>query len=204
MYVCRVNDLFDNVVFSEWVKVKVLDIDKSGTHRSPLATVHPAWYLCCVAAMFDSSEPAVVRLALRLAGRSAHRCQPRTANSPARRKHHPPVCCVWHSRPALSVVQEWAGAATRDRRHTTGKQRLVTYLSAKSECLHSHWYQTERDNYYPHTGRVCLSDIWEQCTYDQKAVAYSHREGGSWIANLIWSIFPTCFDHIAQPDLILS
>lgn len=29
-YVCRVNDHFHNYVFSEWVKVKVLDIDKSG------------------------------------------------------------------------------------------------------------------------------------------------------------------------------
>ncbi|XP_047453402.1 mucosa-associated lymphoid tissue lymphoma translocation protein 1 [Mugil cephalus] len=30
LYVCRVNDQFFNCVFSEWVKVKVLDIDKSG------------------------------------------------------------------------------------------------------------------------------------------------------------------------------
>ncbi|KAM7414558.1 hypothetical protein PAMA_019394 [Pampus argenteus] len=30
LYVCRVNDSFCNCVFSEWVKVKVLDIDKSG------------------------------------------------------------------------------------------------------------------------------------------------------------------------------
>ncbi|XP_035521539.1 mucosa-associated lymphoid tissue lymphoma translocation protein 1 [Morone saxatilis] len=30
LYVCRVNDQFCNCVFSEWVKVKVLDIDKSG------------------------------------------------------------------------------------------------------------------------------------------------------------------------------
>ncbi|XP_070827870.1 mucosa-associated lymphoid tissue lymphoma translocation protein 1 [Chaetodon trifascialis] len=30
LYVCRVNDHFYNCVFSEWVKVKVLDIDKSG------------------------------------------------------------------------------------------------------------------------------------------------------------------------------
>uniref|UniRef100_M3ZL95 Mucosa-associated lymphoid tissue lymphoma translocation protein 1-like n=1 Tax=Xiphophorus maculatus TaxID=8083 RepID=M3ZL95_XIPMA len=29
-YVCRVNDHFHNYVFSEWVKVKVLDIDKQG------------------------------------------------------------------------------------------------------------------------------------------------------------------------------
>lgn len=32
LYVCRVNNHFDNFVFSEWVKVKVLDIDKSGNH----------------------------------------------------------------------------------------------------------------------------------------------------------------------------
>ncbi|XP_056242269.1 mucosa-associated lymphoid tissue lymphoma translocation protein 1 isoform X2 [Seriola aureovittata] len=30
LYVCRVNDHFCNCVFSDWVKVKVLDIDKSG------------------------------------------------------------------------------------------------------------------------------------------------------------------------------
>ncbi|XP_008280326.1 mucosa-associated lymphoid tissue lymphoma translocation protein 1 [Stegastes partitus] len=30
LYVCRVNDQFYNYVFCEWVKVKVLDIDKSG------------------------------------------------------------------------------------------------------------------------------------------------------------------------------
>nr|XP_020467026.1 mucosa-associated lymphoid tissue lymphoma translocation protein 1-like [Monopterus albus]XP_020467034.1 mucosa-associated lymphoid tissue lymphoma translocation protein 1-like [Monopterus albus] len=30
LYVCRVNDHFCNCVFSEWLKVKVLDIDKSG------------------------------------------------------------------------------------------------------------------------------------------------------------------------------
>ncbi|XP_044048024.1 mucosa-associated lymphoid tissue lymphoma translocation protein 1 isoform X4 [Siniperca chuatsi] len=30
LYVCRVNDHFCNYVFSDWVKVKVLDIDKSG------------------------------------------------------------------------------------------------------------------------------------------------------------------------------
>ncbi|XP_028307044.1 mucosa-associated lymphoid tissue lymphoma translocation protein 1 [Gouania willdenowi] len=30
LYVCRVNDPFNNYVFTEWVKVKVLDIDKSG------------------------------------------------------------------------------------------------------------------------------------------------------------------------------
>uniref|UniRef100_A0A1A8R624 Mucosa associated lymphoid tissue lymphoma translocation gene 1b n=1 Tax=Nothobranchius rachovii TaxID=451742 RepID=A0A1A8R624_9TELE len=30
LFVCRVNDPFNNCVFSEWVKVKVLDINKSG------------------------------------------------------------------------------------------------------------------------------------------------------------------------------
>ncbi|XP_061577845.1 mucosa-associated lymphoid tissue lymphoma translocation protein 1 [Cololabis saira] len=30
LYVCRVNDHYNNYVFSEWAKVKVLDIDKSG------------------------------------------------------------------------------------------------------------------------------------------------------------------------------
>lgn len=33
LYVCRVNNQFGNVVFSDWVKVKVLDIDKTGTHH---------------------------------------------------------------------------------------------------------------------------------------------------------------------------
>lgn len=32
LYVCRVNDHDGNAVFSDWVKVKVLDIDKSGMH----------------------------------------------------------------------------------------------------------------------------------------------------------------------------
>lgn len=30
MYVCRVNDILRKYVFSDWVKVKVLDIDKTG------------------------------------------------------------------------------------------------------------------------------------------------------------------------------
>ena len=29
-YVCRVNDRFCNCVFSDWVKVKVMDVDKPG------------------------------------------------------------------------------------------------------------------------------------------------------------------------------
>lgn len=33
LYVCRVNDQFGKAVFSDWVKVKVLDIDKTGTHH---------------------------------------------------------------------------------------------------------------------------------------------------------------------------
>lgn len=32
LYVCRVNDQLGNYVFSDWVKVKVLDIDKTGLH----------------------------------------------------------------------------------------------------------------------------------------------------------------------------
>lgn len=32
LYVCRVNDHICNCEFSDWVKVKVLDIDKSGMH----------------------------------------------------------------------------------------------------------------------------------------------------------------------------
>lgn len=33
LYVCRVNDKLGNSVFSDWVKVKVLDIDKTGLQR---------------------------------------------------------------------------------------------------------------------------------------------------------------------------
>lgn len=33
LYVCRVNDHRGNYDFSEWAKVKVLDIDKSGMHQ---------------------------------------------------------------------------------------------------------------------------------------------------------------------------
>lgn len=40
LYVCRVNDQFCNCVFSDWVKVKVLDIDKSGTHCDTLALIY--------------------------------------------------------------------------------------------------------------------------------------------------------------------
>lgn len=32
LYVCRVNDHDGNSVFSDWVKVKVLDTDKTGMH----------------------------------------------------------------------------------------------------------------------------------------------------------------------------
>lgn len=39
LYVCRVNDLYGNYVFSDWVKVKVLDIDKSGTVSAVLFSI---------------------------------------------------------------------------------------------------------------------------------------------------------------------
>ncbi|TNN57017.1 Mucosa-associated lymphoid tissue lymphoma translocation protein 1 [Liparis tanakae] len=45
LFVCRVNDHFCNWVFSDWVKVKVLDIDKSGLPEKwlgePHIAVHP-------------------------------------------------------------------------------------------------------------------------------------------------------------------
>lgn len=48
LYVCRVNN-YCSCVFSEWVKVKVLDIDKSGMHCAILHTVcyctDVAWFL---------------------------------------------------------------------------------------------------------------------------------------------------------------
>ncbi|XP_040024941.2 mucosa-associated lymphoid tissue lymphoma translocation protein 1-like [Gasterosteus aculeatus] len=61
-YVCRVSDRFCNCAFSEWVKVKVLDIDKSGLPENWLGEPHIAenpkpqtfrqgtkFTLCCVA-----------------------------------------------------------------------------------------------------------------------------------------------------------
>ncbi|XP_055796130.1 mucosa-associated lymphoid tissue lymphoma translocation protein 1-like isoform X2 [Salvelinus fontinalis] len=46
LYICRVNDQFCNCVFSEWVKVKVLDIAKPGLpvawRGEPHIAVHPA------------------------------------------------------------------------------------------------------------------------------------------------------------------
>lgn len=66
LYVCRVNDQFDNAVFSEWVKLKVLDIDKSGTFCSLFAKVHTAWCLWRAAVMFKSAN--IIRSAGRLAG----------------------------------------------------------------------------------------------------------------------------------------
>lgn len=149
LYVCRVNDYFDNVVFSDWVKLKVLDIDKTGTRCSLFARIRTAWRLRCGAVTWSLSCSLflwclnlsnVVRIASRLAGWTTHRYQPRTANSPARCWYHSPMCCLWHSHSTLPVVQERAGTARWDRRHTTGKQRLLTCLSADSECLHSHWW----------------------------------------------------------------
>lgn len=49
LYVCRVNDHFDNVVFSDWVKLKVLDIDKTGTRCSLFPRILAAWCLSCPA-----------------------------------------------------------------------------------------------------------------------------------------------------------
>ncbi|XP_068579720.1 mucosa-associated lymphoid tissue lymphoma translocation protein 1 [Cebidichthys violaceus] len=42
LYVCRVNDHFCNCLFSDWVKVKVLDIDKSGLSENWLGEPHIA------------------------------------------------------------------------------------------------------------------------------------------------------------------
>ncbi|XP_054476056.1 mucosa-associated lymphoid tissue lymphoma translocation protein 1 [Anoplopoma fimbria] len=42
LYVCRVNDHFCNWVFSDWVKVKVLDIDKSGLPENWMGEPHIA------------------------------------------------------------------------------------------------------------------------------------------------------------------
>lgn len=36
LYVCRVHDNYCNCVFSDWVKVKVLDIDKLGIGTIPV------------------------------------------------------------------------------------------------------------------------------------------------------------------------
>lgn len=47
LYVCRVNNHFNKVVFSEWVKLKVLDIDKSGKRCSFFANILTALCLWC-------------------------------------------------------------------------------------------------------------------------------------------------------------
>lgn len=46
LYVCRVNDHFCNCVFSDWVKVKVLEIDKSGMHGAILVWIHTEVVSC--------------------------------------------------------------------------------------------------------------------------------------------------------------
>lgn len=88
--------------------------------------------------MFESAN--VVRIASRLAGWATHRYQPGTSNSPARCWYHSPLCCLWHSHSTLSVVQERAGTGRWDRRHTTGKHRLLTYLDPDNQCLYCHWW----------------------------------------------------------------
>lgn len=45
-YVCRVNNEYSSWVFSVWVKVKVLEVDKSGTRP-------PFWFLSNVELMFQ-------------------------------------------------------------------------------------------------------------------------------------------------------
>lgn len=44
LYVCRVNDQFCNCVFSDWVKVKVLDIVKLGKKHVPLSFCKVIYY----------------------------------------------------------------------------------------------------------------------------------------------------------------
>lgn len=69
LYVCRVNDHFNNVVFSDWVKLKVLDIDKTG-----MCCAAPPLCCCDVISLFsfsvvlDNVSADVVRFASRLAG----------------------------------------------------------------------------------------------------------------------------------------
>lgn len=72
LYVCRVNEYFGNFVFSDWVKVKVLDIDKSGIHCAMFMLISavsgctmPVLFLCFC--MFTISLPPVVLQLIRLA-----------------------------------------------------------------------------------------------------------------------------------------
>lgn len=54
-YVCRVNDISGKSVFSDWVKVKVLDIDKTGMlcyfHPPDESTSSPSNNACCACPM---------------------------------------------------------------------------------------------------------------------------------------------------------
>ncbi|XP_037306671.2 mucosa-associated lymphoid tissue lymphoma translocation protein 1 [Pungitius pungitius] len=61
LYVCRVNDHFCNWAFSEWVKVKVLDIDKSGLPENWLGEPH----------IVDNPKPQSIRQGAKLTLRCA-------------------------------------------------------------------------------------------------------------------------------------
>ncbi|KAL6106769.1 uncharacterized protein ACO6RY_10558 [Pungitius sinensis] len=61
LYVCRVNDHFCNWAFSEWVKVKVLDIDKSGLPENWLGEPH----------IVDNPKPQSIRQGSKLTLRCA-------------------------------------------------------------------------------------------------------------------------------------
>lgn len=58
LYVCRVNNHFNEVVFSEWVKLKVLDIDKSGKRRSLFVKIPTALCPWCDGGFFSSGLPS--------------------------------------------------------------------------------------------------------------------------------------------------
>lgn len=110
-------------------------LPRSASVTLPWRLIH---FLFSLSALLESAN--IIRFASRLAGGAAHRCQPRVANSPAGCWHHSPMCSLWYSRSAISVVQERAGAPRQEGWHATGKHRLFAYLSSDRESLHSQWW----------------------------------------------------------------
>lgn len=142
-FVCRVNDHSNNCAFSEWVKVKVLDTDKSGKLHCDILfqaflfslLARNAFYCCDFFFCFVFKFCFVLfRFAGGLAGRAAHRPQPQTANGSTRWKTYSAMCCLRHPSTTLPVVQKWPTAAGQDEWHAAGTQ-VFTYLPADSGYL---------------------------------------------------------------------
>lgn len=129
LYVCRVNDMLGKYVFSDWVKVKVLDIDKTGM-LCYLVMRHVNYHqIVCLFQSFCIASHThlyfrlsfIIRFASRLAGWTTHRRQPKTPNNQKRWQTHLALCSLWYPCSALSVVQKWTAAAHRVCWRTTGK-----------------------------------------------------------------------------------